>query len=128
MGFSATGKIDRREFGLIWNQALETGGVLVGNDIKINIEPKYYTPSPVKPLCDLIKEFNRTDKVIVGTFQEFINVGFAVDTGIPWGPNNTQYAMNATVKAVWIRSRSRNSPGGNRQPKLRSKLMPKLRR
>ncbi|MDQ3181559.1 MAG: glycerophosphodiester phosphodiesterase, partial [Acidobacteriota bacterium] len=39
-------------------------------DIKINIEPKYNTPSPVKPLCDLIKEFNRTDKVIVGTFQD----------------------------------------------------------
>jgi polyisoprenoid-binding protein YceI len=38
VGFSASGKIDRREFGLLWNQALETGGVLVGNDIKINIE------------------------------------------------------------------------------------------
>lgn len=38
VGFSATGKIDRREFGLVWNQAMETGGVLVGNDIKINIE------------------------------------------------------------------------------------------
>ncbi|HWL40763.1 MAG TPA: YceI family protein [Gemmatimonadaceae bacterium] len=38
VGFSATGKIDRRDFGLVWNQAMETGGVLVGNDIKINIE------------------------------------------------------------------------------------------
>ncbi|MFN2635465.1 MAG: YceI family protein [Gemmatimonadaceae bacterium] len=38
VGFSASGKIDRREFGLTWNQALETGGVLVGNEIKINIE------------------------------------------------------------------------------------------
>jgi polyisoprenoid-binding protein YceI len=38
VGFSAKGKIDRREFGLIWNQALETGGVLVGNDIKIELE------------------------------------------------------------------------------------------
>lgn len=38
-------------------------------DIKINIEPKYTTPSPVKPLCDLIAEFKRTDKVIVGTFH-----------------------------------------------------------
>lgn len=37
-GFSATTKIDRREFGLTWNQALETGGVLVGNDIKISLE------------------------------------------------------------------------------------------
>lgn len=38
MGFSATGKIDRREFGLVWNQALEAGGVLVSNDIKLQIE------------------------------------------------------------------------------------------
>jgi len=38
IGFSASGKIDRREFGLTWNQALEAGGVVVGNDIKINIE------------------------------------------------------------------------------------------
>ena len=36
--FSATGTIDRREFGLTWNQALETGGVLVSNDIKLSIE------------------------------------------------------------------------------------------
>jgi polyisoprenoid-binding protein YceI len=38
VGFSATGKIDRRDFGLVWNQLLETGGAVVGNDIKINIE------------------------------------------------------------------------------------------
>ena len=38
VGFSAKGKIDRREFGLTWNQALETGGVVVGNEIKISLE------------------------------------------------------------------------------------------
>ena len=38
MGFEAKGKIDRREFGLTWNQALEAGGVVVGNEIKISIE------------------------------------------------------------------------------------------
>jgi polyisoprenoid-binding protein YceI len=38
VGFSAQGKLDRREFGLTWNQLLETGGLAVGNDIKINIE------------------------------------------------------------------------------------------
>lgn len=38
VGFAANGKIDRRDFGLTWNQALETGGVLVGNDVKINLE------------------------------------------------------------------------------------------
>jgi polyisoprenoid-binding protein YceI len=38
ISFTASGKIDRRDFGLTWNQALETGGILVSNDIKINIE------------------------------------------------------------------------------------------
>ncbi|MEJ2546431.1 MAG: YceI family protein [Gemmatimonadota bacterium] len=38
IGFSATTKIDRRDFDLTWNQALETGGILVGNDIGINLE------------------------------------------------------------------------------------------
>ena len=37
-GFSARGKIDRRDFGLTWNQALETGGLVVGNEIKLSIE------------------------------------------------------------------------------------------
>jgi polyisoprenoid-binding protein YceI len=38
VSFSASTKIDRREFGLVWNAALETGGVLVSNDIKVQIE------------------------------------------------------------------------------------------
>jgi polyisoprenoid-binding protein YceI len=37
-GFSATTKISREDFGLTWNQVLETGGVAVGKDVKISIE------------------------------------------------------------------------------------------
>ncbi len=37
-GFTATTKINRKDFGLNWNQALETGGVLVGDDIEITLE------------------------------------------------------------------------------------------
>ena len=37
-GFSATAKVKRSEFGLTWNQLLETGGVAVGDDIKISID------------------------------------------------------------------------------------------
>ena len=37
-GFTATGKIKRSDFGLTWNQALETGGVLVGDDVKVSLE------------------------------------------------------------------------------------------
>jgi polyisoprenoid-binding protein YceI len=38
VSFSGDTKIDRRDFGLTWNAALETGGVLVSNDIKIHLE------------------------------------------------------------------------------------------
>ncbi|HSP35482.1 MAG TPA: YceI family protein [Thermoanaerobaculia bacterium] len=37
-GASATGEIDRRQWGLQWNQALETGGVLVGNAVKFELD------------------------------------------------------------------------------------------
>jgi polyisoprenoid-binding protein YceI len=37
-GFSATGSLNRKDWGLNWNQALETGGVLVGEKINIEIE------------------------------------------------------------------------------------------
>lgn len=37
-GFSARGAVNRKEWGLNWNQALETGGVLVGDEINIEIE------------------------------------------------------------------------------------------
>ena len=36
--FSARTHVDRKEFGLTWNQALETGGVMVGDRIEIEIE------------------------------------------------------------------------------------------
>ena len=36
--FSATTKINRQEFGLRWNQALETGGVLVADEVKISVD------------------------------------------------------------------------------------------
>lgn len=37
-GFSATTTINRKDWGLVWNVPLETGGLLVGEDVKINIE------------------------------------------------------------------------------------------
>jgi polyisoprenoid-binding protein YceI len=38
IGFTAHAEVDREAFGLTWNQALETGGVLVGKQVKIDIE------------------------------------------------------------------------------------------
>ena len=40
-GYVATTRVDRREFGLLWNVALETGGLLVSNDVRITIEAQF---------------------------------------------------------------------------------------
>ncbi len=40
-GFSAKTKISRSDFGLTWNQVLEAGGVLVGEEIKISIDAEF---------------------------------------------------------------------------------------
>ena len=37
IGFSASTEVNREDFGLTWNQALETGGVLVGKKVKIDL-------------------------------------------------------------------------------------------
>ena len=38
VGFAATAEVNREEFGLTWNAALETGGVLVGRNVKIHLD------------------------------------------------------------------------------------------
>jgi polyisoprenoid-binding protein YceI len=38
---AATTKISRKDFGLIWNAALETGGVLVGDDVTITLDVQF---------------------------------------------------------------------------------------
>jgi polyisoprenoid-binding protein YceI len=38
IGFAASAELNREDFGLTWNQALETGGVLVGKVVHIDIE------------------------------------------------------------------------------------------
>jgi polyisoprenoid-binding protein YceI len=40
-GYTAKGKINRTDFGLNWNQALEAGGVLVSEEVKISVEASF---------------------------------------------------------------------------------------
>jgi polyisoprenoid-binding protein YceI len=44
IGVSLTGVIDRREYGLLWNAAVETGGVVVANEVKLHIEAEVKRP------------------------------------------------------------------------------------
>jgi polyisoprenoid-binding protein YceI len=41
IGLSATTKINRKDFGLTWNAALETGGILVGEEVQITLDVQF---------------------------------------------------------------------------------------
>jgi polyisoprenoid-binding protein YceI len=41
IGISAATKINRKDYGLSWNAALETGGILVGDDVDITLEAQF---------------------------------------------------------------------------------------
>ena len=41
IGLSATTKINRKDFGLSWNAPLETGGILVGEDVQISLDVQF---------------------------------------------------------------------------------------
>lgn len=41
VGLSATAKINRKDFGLTWNAALETGGILVGDEVTITLDVEF---------------------------------------------------------------------------------------
>ena len=37
-GFSAEGKLNRKDFGMVWNKSLDSGGLVVGDEVQIRLE------------------------------------------------------------------------------------------
>jgi len=50
-GFAAKVALDRRDYGLVWNAALEAGGVLVGEKVEISIELEAVKQVAAKPVA-----------------------------------------------------------------------------
>lgn len=48
-GVSATGKLNRKDFGLTWNMALEAGGVVVGDEVSVEIEAELIKQEAATP-------------------------------------------------------------------------------
>jgi polyisoprenoid-binding protein YceI len=44
-GLSATTKLNRKDFGLTWNKSLDGGGVVVGDDVNVNVELELVGPA-----------------------------------------------------------------------------------
>lgn len=45
-GFSATTTINRKDFGVVWNNTLKTGEVVVGDNVKIQIDVELVKKKP----------------------------------------------------------------------------------
>jgi polyisoprenoid-binding protein YceI len=41
IGLEATAKINRKDYGLVWNAPLETGGILIGEDVQISLDVQF---------------------------------------------------------------------------------------
>lgn len=48
VGFTARGKIDRRDYGIVYNKVLDKGGVALGTDVEITLEIEALKPQPKK--------------------------------------------------------------------------------
>jgi polyisoprenoid-binding protein YceI len=48
-GFQTTFALNRKEFGINWNKALDTGGMLLGDDVTITINVEAAARQPAKP-------------------------------------------------------------------------------
>lgn len=60
-GVSATGTVSRKDFGLVWNKALEAGGVAVGDEVKLNLDLEY-TDAPAAAKSQTKAETKADDK------------------------------------------------------------------
>jgi polyisoprenoid-binding protein YceI len=59
-GFSVSARVKRSDFGMTWNQALETGGVVIGDDVDVAIDLEAFTQSAKAKVAGLKKMFADT--------------------------------------------------------------------
>ncbi|HZU38741.1 MAG TPA: YceI family protein, partial [Gemmataceae bacterium] len=52
VGFTGTAKLDRHDFGVSWNSAMEDAGVVVGSDVLITVDVEAILESELRPILD----------------------------------------------------------------------------
>lgn len=48
-GFTASGKLDRKDYGILWNKTLDQGGTMLGDDVTLEITVEAKTPQQAPP-------------------------------------------------------------------------------
>jgi len=47
-GFTATGKVNRKDFGIVWNKTLDTGSLMLGEDVEVSIDVEAQVAKPAE--------------------------------------------------------------------------------
>lgn len=47
-GFTATGKVNRKDFGIVWNKTLDAGGLMLGEEVEVSIDVEAQVKAPEK--------------------------------------------------------------------------------
>jgi len=58
-GFSATAKIDRRDFGLVWNKTLASGNLMVSNDVDITLDVAAMDKASLKKMAEMMSKMKK---------------------------------------------------------------------
>ena len=45
-GFSAEGKFNRKDFGMVWNKTLDSGGLVVSDEVQVRLDIEYIKAKP----------------------------------------------------------------------------------
>ncbi len=59
-GFTVTGKINRTDWGLVWNATIETGGIMLGEEVKISCEVELTNAGEKELTMELEETTDRT--------------------------------------------------------------------
>jgi polyisoprenoid-binding protein YceI len=62
-GFEGMTKVDRKDYGILWNKALDQGSTLLGDDVAINLMIEAVAPKPGGDAKDQKKDLKKTEKV-----------------------------------------------------------------
>ena len=54
-GFSADFTVNRKDFGIVWNRALDAGGTVLGDDVLISVNIEANPPKPAAPTAPSTK-------------------------------------------------------------------------
>ena len=47
-GFTATGKVKRKDFGIVWNKTLDAGGLMLGEEVSVSLDIESVLKAPAK--------------------------------------------------------------------------------